>query len=90
MNSARRVYGTIGFASLVLVLFGSLMLFASPTWGSDAAAPYGAQAVTPLLFALPSMILGLVMVVLGLVGAIWAFFPALQASDVLERHIRDL
>ena len=37
---------------------------------TEASGPYGAQSVTPLLFALPYLLLGLVMVVLGIVGAL--------------------
>jgi hypothetical protein len=90
MYHPRPVYGLLGFLSLALVLSGGLMLLASPTWGSEASGPYGAQSVTPLLFALPYLLLGLVMVVLGIVGAIWAFLPTLQRFDAVERHLGNL
>lgn len=76
------VHGTVGLTALFLVLIGVLILFRSPAWGLAAA-----QGTTDAgLFALPYVLFGLVLLVTGLVGAVWSFFPVLKDVESLWRH----
>jgi hypothetical protein len=91
MNGQRKVHGLVGFMALIAVLVGVLTLFASPSWAIAAAAQSSDQGSgAPGLFQLPYIVLALVLLTGGIVGAIWAFWPALEDDAAVLKRIGSL